>query len=171
MRRRKRSSTTRRAHRQSCGKTWNIRESRDGHSVHDRTRPRTELVRFDSEDGINKPILRREFLLAAGAAAVAVPAASYVSPVRAATAASKPGNQATCAGRICCGIGRIGWHTFRHTFRTLLDETGAPMKVQQELIRHADIRTTMNVYGKAMDESKRAAHGKVVRLVLPSKVA
>jgi integrase len=72
---------------------------------------------------------------------------------------------------IRCGIGRIGWHTFRHTFRTLLDETGAPMKVQQELMRHADIRTTMNVYGKAMDESKRAAHGKVVRLVLPSMVA
>ena len=61
--------------------------------------------------------------------------------------------------------------TFRHTFRTLLDETGAPMKVQQELMRHSDIRTTMNVYGKAMDESKRKAHGKVVRLVLPSKVA
>src|SRR6266850_2605204 len=38
---------------------------------------------------------------------------------------------------IRCGIGRIGWHTFRHTFRTLLDETGAPMKVQQELMRHA----------------------------------
>ena len=72
---------------------------------------------------------------------------------------------------IRCGIGRIGWHTFRHTFRTLLDETGAPMKVQQELMRHADIRTTMNVYGKAMDASKREAHGKVVRLVLPSKVA
>ncbi len=72
---------------------------------------------------------------------------------------------------IRCGIGRIGWHTFRHTFRTLLDETGAPMKVQQELMRHADIRTTMNVYGKAMEESKRAAHGKVVSLVLPSKVA
>jgi integrase len=69
------------------------------------------------------------------------------------------------------GIGRIGWHTFRHTFRTLLDETGAPMKVQQELMRHADIRTTMNVYGKAMEASKREAHGKVVRLVLPSKVA
>jgi integrase len=45
------------------------------------------------------------------------------------------------------------------------------MKVQQELMRHADIRTTVNVYGKAMDESKLEAHGKVVRLVLPSKVA
>src|SRR5882724_4441324 len=34
-----------------------------------------------------------------------------------------------------CGIGHIGWHTFRHTFRSLLDETGAPLKVQQEHIR------------------------------------
>jgi integrase len=69
------------------------------------------------------------------------------------------------------GIGPIGWHTFRHTFRSLLDETGAPIKVQQELMRHADIRTTMNVYGKAMDRSKREAHAKVVRLFLPSRVA
>lgn len=72
---------------------------------------------------------------------------------------------------IRCGIGRIGWHTFRHTFRSLLDETGAPLKVQQELMRHADIRTTMNIYGKAMEKSKREAHGKVVRLVLASEVA
>jgi integrase len=72
---------------------------------------------------------------------------------------------------IRCGIGRIGWHSFRHTFRTLLDETGAPMKVQQELMRHADIRTTMNVYGKAMDASKREAHGNVVRMLLAPKVA
>jgi len=45
------------------------------------------------------------------------------------------------------------------------------MKVQQELMRHADIRTTMNVYGKAMDASKREAHSKVVRMVLAAKVA
>jgi integrase len=36
---------------------------------------------------------------------------------------------------------------------------------------HADIRTTMNVYGKAMDAGKREAHGKVVRMVLAAKVA
>ena len=44
--------------------------------------------------------------------------------------------------------------------------TGAPMKVQQELMRHASIQTTMNVYGQAMPESKRAANGKVVTMVL-----
>ena len=63
-------------------------------------------------------------------------------------------------------LGPIGWHTFRHTYRSWLDETGAPMKVQQELMRHASIQTTMNVYGQAMPESKREANGKVVTMVL-----
>ncbi|MGF7180498.1 tyrosine-type recombinase/integrase [Tunturiibacter psychrotolerans] len=62
--------------------------------------------------------------------------------------------------------GAIGWHTFRHTYRSWLDETGAPMKVQQELMRHASIQTTMNVYGQAMSSSKREANGKVVEMVL-----
>ena len=30
------------------------------------------------------------------------------------------------------------------------------MKVQQELMRHASIQTTMNVYGQAMSSSKRS---------------
>jgi integrase len=59
----------------------------------------------------------------------------------------------------------IGWHTFRHTYSSWLDETGAPMKVQQELMRHASIQTTMNVYGRAMTETKRRANSQVVGLV------
>jgi hypothetical protein len=55
---------------------------------------------------------------------------------------------------------------FRHTYRSWLDETGAPMKVQQELMRHASIQTTMNVYGQAMSSSKREANSKIVELVL-----
>jgi hypothetical protein len=60
----------------------------------------------------------------------------------------------------------VGWHTFRHSYRTWLDEIGAPMSVQKELMQHASIQTTMNVYGRAMTETKRAANSKVVRLVL-----
>jgi len=64
----------------------------------------------------------------------------------------------------------IGWHTFRHSYRSWLDETGAPLTVQKELMRHASIQTTMNVYGKAMTDTKRQAHRRVVELVLkPSK--
>ena len=42
------------------------------------------------------------------------------------------------------------------------------MSVQKELMRHASIQTTMNVYGKAMTDSKRQAHSKVVEMVLNS---
>ena len=45
---------------------------------------------------------------------------------------------------------------------------GAPITVQKELMRHASIQTTMNVYGKAMTDSKRQAHSKVVEMVLDS---
>jgi len=66
----------------------------------------------------------------------------------------------------------IGWHTFRHSYRSWLDDTGAPTTVQKELMRHASIQTTMNIYGKAMTDSKRRAHSKVVELILkPRKTA
>jgi len=35
-----------------------------------------------------------------------------------------------------------------------MDETEAPIGVQQELMRHASIQTTMNVYGRAIAGSK-----------------
>ena len=70
---------------------------------------------------------------------------------------------------VATGIGTdIGWHTFRHSYRSWLDETGAPLTVQKELMRHASIQTTMNIYGKAMTDSKRQAHSKVVEMVLNS---
>jgi integrase len=63
----------------------------------------------------------------------------------------------------------IGWHTFRHSYRSWLDDTGAPLTVQKELMRHASIQTTMNVYGKAMSNTKRQAHSRVVQALLPGK--
>lgn len=64
------------------------------------------------------------------------------------------------------GIGHISSHTFRHTHRTWLDSVGTPVGVQQKLMRHADIRTTMNIYGDAMTADLRKAHQKVVNLAL-----
>jgi len=43
-------------------------------------------------------------------------------------------------------------------------------RVQQKLMRHAQIATTMNVYGNAMMESKRAANSKVLQMVLRQEV-
>ena len=53
----------------------------------------------------------------------------------------------------------------RPTRRYGLDEMGAPMKVQQKRMRHAPIQTTMNVYGRAMTETKRQANSQVVERV------
>jgi len=68
-------------------------------------------------------------------------------------------------------IGRVGWHTFRHTYSTLLRAFGVDVKVQQELLRHADIRTTMNIYTQAVPQAMREAHGKVVEVLLPMRKA
>lgn len=65
------------------------------------------------------------------------------------------------------GIGHLSSHTFRHTHRSWLDAVGTPVGVQQRLMRHTDIRTTMNVYGTAATADMRRAHAKVVRLALP----
>jgi hypothetical protein len=35
-------------------------------------------------------------------------------------------------------------------------------------MRHASIQTTMNIYGKAITDTKRQAHRKVVEMVLTS---
>lgn len=64
------------------------------------------------------------------------------------------------------GLRNVGWHTFRHSYRSFLDSTGAPVGVQQKLMRHAQVSTTMNVYGGALMEAKRTANSKVVKMVL-----
>jgi len=44
----------------------------------------------------------------------------------------------------------IGWHTFRHTYSTLLRANRADIKVMQELLRHASCRITMDTYTQAV---------------------
>lgn len=63
----------------------------------------------------------------------------------------------------------IGWHNFRHTFSTLLNSLGTDVKVQQELLRHADVRTTLNIYTQAVNARKREAASKLVQMVLPRR--
>jgi hypothetical protein len=64
------------------------------------------------------------------------------------------------------GLDGIGWNTFRHSYRSLLDETYAPIGVQQRLMRHAQVSTTMNIYGNAAMKSKREANPKIVQMIL-----
>ena len=66
------------------------------------------------------------------------------------------------------GIGKkISWHTFRHTFSTLLKANGEDVKVVQELLRHASAKITLDTYSQALSPQKRAAQSKVVSMIRP----
>ncbi|HTD54574.1 MAG TPA: site-specific integrase, partial [Silvibacterium sp.] len=60
---------------------------------------------------------------------------------------------------------RIGWHTFRRTYASLLKANGEDVKVVQELMRHSNITTTMNLYAQAFSDDARAAQTKIIELV------
>jgi len=66
------------------------------------------------------------------------------------------------------GIGELPTHTLRHSYRSWLDAVGTPIAVQQKLMRHTDIRTTMNLYGDVVTDEMARAHSKVVGLALSS---
>jgi len=59
-------------------------------------------------------------------------------------------------------IGKIGWHTFS----TLVRSMGAALAVQKELLRHADIKTTMTIYTQAIAPAKRKAIRKLSKTLL-----
>lgn len=65
---------------------------------------------------------------------------------------------------VAAGIGKLGTHSFRHTYRSWLDALGTPIAVQQKLMRHADIRTTMNTYGNMVTDQESQANSKIVGL-------
>lgn len=60
----------------------------------------------------------------------------------------------------------IGWHTFRHSLATNLRSLGVDVKVAQELLRHANSRTTMDIYTHAVSAEKRNASLRQVELLL-----
>jgi integrase len=57
---------------------------------------------------------------------------------------------------LCAGLGKIGWHTFRHSYSTLLRGIGADIKVQQELLRHSTVQSTMNGNQQALSAARLA---------------
>ena len=69
------------------------------------------------------------------------------------------------------GIGNISWHTFRHTYSTLLHANGEDPKVVQELLRHSSIKVTMDIYTQAVTSAKRKAQSRVVEQIVPKPEA
>jgi integrase len=64
------------------------------------------------------------------------------------------------------GIKGLGWHTFRHSYRTWMSDAGVDITKAKDLMRHADIGTTGNVYGKSIDSEMRKANALVAGQLL-----
>jgi integrase len=64
------------------------------------------------------------------------------------------------------GIGHVSTHTMRHTHRSWLDAVGTSIAVQQKLMRHASITTTMDHYGAVVTDEMEQAASKVAGLAL-----
>jgi integrase len=59
----------------------------------------------------------------------------------------------------------VGWHTFRHSYATLLIANGENVKVVQELMRHANSRSTVEIYSQARIEHKRKAQQRLAEAI------
>jgi integrase len=75
---------------------------------------------------------------------------------------SRHGKPAVAAAKV---MKRVAYHTFRHTFGTLLNANGENPKVVQELLRHANFKVTTDTYMQALSPDKRRAQAKLVLMV------
>ena len=55
------------------------------------------------------------------------------------------------------GLPRTTWLTFRRTYSSWSHEKGVPGKVTAQLMGHANVDTTLNVYTQVLDGSVREA--------------
>jgi len=67
---------------------------------------------------------------------------------------------------IRAGLQPLGWHSLRHSYRTWLDEMGASVSVQKELMRHSTIAMTMDGYGRGIPAANREANSRLVGTLL-----
>ncbi|MEO8736971.1 MAG: site-specific integrase [Edaphobacter sp.] len=66
---------------------------------------------------------------------------------------------------------KLGWHTLRRSYASLLLATGASLRVSMELMRHATAEMTLATYAQAVGDEKRSAGERVASLVIPNRKA
>lgn len=64
-------------------------------------------------------------------------------------------------------LGRVTWHGLRHSYRSWLDAKGVPVGIQKDLLRHSDVTTTMNRYGRALQPDMRIGNSAVIQDLVP----
>lgn len=66
---------------------------------------------------------------------------------------------------------KLGWHTLRRSYASLLLSSGASLRVSMELMRHSTAEMTLGTYAQSVGNEKREAGEKVASLVLVKKGA
>ncbi len=66
---------------------------------------------------------------------------------------------------------KLGWHTLRRSFASLLVSSGVSMRVSMELMRHSTAEMTLGTYAQAVGNEKRDAGSMVASLVLGDEKA
>ena len=64
---------------------------------------------------------------------------------------------------------RFGFHNFRHSLASSLVKLKCDPKTVQGILRHEDVRTTMQLYAQSDQESRLEAQGKFLALLLGDK--
>jgi integrase len=64
---------------------------------------------------------------------------------------------------------KLGWHTLRRSYASLLLSSGASLRVSMELMRHSTAEMTLARYAQTVGDEKRDAGAKVASLVLVKK--
>lgn len=67
-------------------------------------------------------------------------------------------------GAEAAGIGRVGWHTFRHSV-SQWSKQSLTLQEAKELLRHANLQTTSDIYKGLPLSAKRAAQQRLVEFV------
>ena len=61
---------------------------------------------------------------------------------------------------------RFGFHNLRHSLASFLVRTKTDPKTVQALLRHSDVKTTLQLYAHSVSEDKMAAQAQVLEAIL-----
>jgi integrase len=67
-----------------------------------------------------------------------------------------------------CDSRRFGFHNLRHSLASFLVRSRTDPKTVQALLRHSDVKTTLQLYAHSVSEDRLAAQGEVLGAILQS---
>ena len=66
---------------------------------------------------------------------------------------------------------RFGFHNLRHSLASFLVDSGTDPKTVQDLLRQADVQTTLKFYAHSKHSTKLAAQGQMLEAILQRPVS